>query len=239
MKIDKVQLTEEGFSHITMFRNFSLYNTKTKKYLKTISDGRVTTQLWKDNKPHYINLSKLYNKYFTYEIMKVEPKHKRSLCFMGLSNYTICDDGRLWNHKLSRWLKGSVSKRDGYISVSLQTDDAERTTQMVHRLVALAFIDNLLDLPEVNHIDGDKANNISSNLEWVDAHGNHLHARINKLRKSSLSEDEVCACCVLLEHNVTARHIAEMLNVPESTIHNLRAGNFKYITKRFNLYGKK
>lgn len=52
-----------------------------------------------------------------------------------------------------------------------------RKKYFVHRLVAEAFIPNPDNLPQVNHIDGNKNNSCLTNLEWVSNGENQTHSR--------------------------------------------------------------
>jgi predicted XRE-type DNA-binding protein len=65
-------------------------------------------------------------------------------------------------------------RKDGYLSVTL-TKNKTKKTFLIHRLVANAFIE-LNGKPEVNHIDGNKENNLAVNLEWVTDYENKVHS---------------------------------------------------------------
>lgn len=55
--------------------------------------------------------------------------------------------------------------KDGYLRVYLCKNSKIKTIG-IHRLVALMFISNPNNLPQVNHKDEDKTNNRVDNLEW-------------------------------------------------------------------------
>lgn len=59
----------------------------------------------------------------------------------------------------------------------------------IHRAVAEAFLCNCFELPEVNHIDGDKSNNHIDNLEWCTRGENMKHAHKSGLTFSHKGED--------------------------------------------------
>lgn len=71
-------------------------------------------------------------------------------------------------------------KYNGYLQVGLRKDH-KRKWFSIHRLVAIHFIDNPDNLPQVNHIDCNKQNNNVNNLEWVSSKENLEHAHKNNL----------------------------------------------------------
>lgn len=71
----------------------------------------------------------------------------------------------------------------GYLMVVLTDSNGKRKNMLVHRLVAKAYIPNPNNKPVINHIDGNKANNVISNLEWCTYTENQNHALSNGLKR--------------------------------------------------------
>lgn len=100
--------------------------------------------------------------------------------------YQISSWGRVRN-KDGFILKPYVNQK-GYIRISLQ-QGKRSIKRRVHRLVAQAFIPNPLNLPQVNHKDGNKQNNSYTNLEWVTNSENLHHAmEMRKYAKDSRTD---------------------------------------------------
>lgn len=90
--------------------------------------------------------------------------------------YEVNEKGEIRNVKSKKPVKGYV-ERNGYVRVRFENKclgGVVRTS--VHRIVAEAFIPNPENLPEVNHIDSNRANNNVDNLEWVTHSGNMKHS---------------------------------------------------------------
>lgn len=90
----------------------------------------------------------------------------------SLARYRGANGGRFWQEE--RALKKTV-KSTGYEQVGLCRGNRSIPT-LVHRLVASAFVPNPSRKPQVNHKDGNKANNHVKNLEWVTSSENGQHA---------------------------------------------------------------
>lgn len=89
--------------------------------------------------------------------------------------------------KVERFLKTRI-KNSGYEQVKL-CKNGKCNHYLVHRLMAVTFIENRNNLPEINHIDGNKQNNTLSNLEWVSSSENQIHAFKLGLQKSIKGKD--------------------------------------------------
>lgn len=93
----------------------------------------------------------------------------------------LSDGRRFWTEIMAesqQILTPSPNVRDGYMQVGMRTKSRARGQAVltVHRLVALAFLPNKANLPQVNHRNGIKADNRLDNIEWSTRSSNILHA---------------------------------------------------------------
>ena len=96
----------------------------------------------------------------------------------GFKEYEASTNGDVFSYKSNLILKKARTK-NGYYKITLHENGMCRQ-EYVHRIIALTFLANV-GLREVNHIDGNKANNMVSNLEWVSSSKNKIHAYKNGL----------------------------------------------------------
>ena len=101
--------------------------------------------------------------------------------------------------KKQKLLKQFIDGR-GYLHVKLYNGKGKARSLTTHRIVALNFLENPLNLIEVNHIDHNKSNNNLNNLEWISRSDNVKHSYIHRDPKtykgsgnknSKLTEEQV------------------------------------------------
>jgi hypothetical protein len=119
--------------------------------------------------------------------------------------YGITEDGRVWSYYVGKYISPAISKI-GYYYVNIKNKDKERKHMFIHRLVALAYIPNPDNKPDVNHKDGDKSHNEVSNLEWMtksensqDAWDTGLFYKDKNFYKITCEQDNTMlefSCCV-------------------------------------------
>ena len=95
----------------------------------------------------------------------------------------ICDEGRTSKGRtIKQW-----ENRRGYKMVTLSKHGKQKHFP-VHRLVAIAYLENPENLPCVNHKDENKKNNSVENLEWCDHQYNNTYRERHLVRSRPIAQ---------------------------------------------------
>lgn len=100
--------------------------------------------------------------------------------------YLVSNKGRLFSVRKSKIFSQYITN-SGYMQATLTNRYGVRKHEYLHRLVAMAFIENPNNLPQVNHINEIKVDNRVENLEWVSAKDNINYGTGNERRAKKLS----------------------------------------------------
>ena len=169
----------------------------------------------------------------------------RDICgYEGLYQVSIYGRIKSFHKKKPRIFKDFKS-RQGYIMVSLYKNGSYKTYR-THIFVGRIFISNPDNKPQINHIDGDKANNCIWNLEWTTGKENMRHASqmglIHGNRNSTGSKnpsaklneekaEKILNLYIYGDPEFGAPALAKVFNVSSSSIYNVIKGRtFKDIT---------
>lgn len=133
--------------------------------------------------------------------------------------YEVSNKGRV------RSVKGVLKplvKRGGYLGVNLYRSGCKMKSMTVHRLIAIAFIENPECKRCINHKDFDRTNNNSSNLEWCTHKENTAHsikrvlsascATINSFNEKGLMNKPV------IQYGLDGSFIKEYLSVSQASL---------------------
>ena len=133
-----------------------------------------------------------------------------------------------WNgngcYKIPERILKPKKDKGGYLQVNLSKDGKDKWCT-VHRLVATAFLPNLDNLPQVNHIDENKENNCVQNLEWCSRSYNiNYGTRNEKISKPILGIDRVTG---LIVEFPSIREAERKLGIAPSNICACLKGRYK------------
>lgn len=142
----------------------------------------------------------------------------------GYPRYRVSNMGRIYSD-VSGGIMSPQENRDGYFKIRAGWKDSAKN-YFVHRLVALAFNDNPDSYPVVNHLDGDKKNNKSSNLEWCSQSENVKHSfriglQCNKGEnhpQSKLKDKDILKIRSMFKDGYSRRQLADKFNTKPSNI---------------------
>lgn len=143
------------------------------------------------------------------------------------TTYLVSDQGRVMNGDK---IMALCVNSHGYNYLDIWYE-GKRRLLLVHRLVALCFLENPENKLTVNHKDGRKTNNTRDNLEWATYAENIQHAYATGLNhvgsasvNAKLNEEDVLKIHALLVDGVSNQEVADFYEVSSGTISEIRLG---------------
>ena len=154
--------------------------------------------------------------------------------------YEINEEGIIRNIKTGRIMKigTHTQKKTGltYKRLSLKKDKKQYNT-LLHRLLAMTFIPNPDNLPDVDHSDSNSLNNTLNNLRWSSSSENQQNRGVNKNNKLGIKNISYCKTHNLYRFNkiVKGKVIQEYFKTLEEAIEckdNWYANNFSEYNRK-------
>ncbi len=93
----------------------------------------------------------------------------------GYEDYLIYEDGRVYSKRKKIFMKHSINNK-GYLRICMCIN-YKRKWFYIHRLIAIHYIPNPDNKPEVDHIDINPLNNSISNLRWATRREQNLNKK--------------------------------------------------------------
>lgn len=140
--------------------------------------------------------------------------------------YIISNKGDIYIKETMQKM-GTYLSNNGYLRIGL-TKDNKKTNFLVHRLVAISYLENIDNKIQVNHINGIKTDNRLDNLEWATREENMQHAYKNGLMKGFYD----CAYKIVLDTSngvfyESVKEASYLLKMNYSTLRSMLQGHRK------------
>ena len=140
--------------------------------------------------------------------------------------YQISNLGNVKNSKGELMVVGKRKTNSGYLQVRFY-NEGKYYYRYIHRLMALAFLPNPNNYRTINHKDGNKTNNVISNLEWASDEMQQRHAFLTGLKHHgiAMTKEQLCEIYdMYFKKHIYPREIAQKLNKPFGTIRKICYG---------------
>ncbi len=181
-----------------------------------------------------ISPQSLFNMVFISPMQMFEPEEWVDGSVIGYSLYMCLNNGAIYSKNTNSYITPHID-RYGYAVSSFTNDNKVKKRVSVHRIIAMCFIPNPDNKPQVNHKDGDKLNNNVYNLEWMHPWENNRHARYNGLHKQTITDDVAIHIDKLLRSGMRICDVARTTGIDYYSISSIKYGrNHKHIQEYKN-----